>query len=273
MTCLRGTSASNRRKSAMNSAERCWRRTIPRTVPVCTSKAASRSAVPWRTYSNSRRAGWPGATAWLGAQGVRTPMPVFSSTQKVGPSVGGCSSSSITSTALGTKSGSRSSIQESKAVQAQVVRPQDAPHGARAGGAQAQLGVRLDVLRQVGDRPVRLPHPAHLGRGLARQDHNGCLLGGRIAAGRGAVRAIAQPSQALRGKAVPLVLHGVAGQTQRRGNGRVARAVGGPQHNLRPPRLLLGAGAGTDDPLHLRPLLWAKHDRTCDTTHGVLLSG
>src|SRR5256714_9273566 len=227
MTSLRGTSASNRRKSSMNSVERCCRRTMARTVPVGTGKAASRSNGPWRTYSGPGRAGWPGATAWLGAQGVRTPMPVFSSTQKVGPSVGGCSSSSITSTALGTKSGSRSSIQESKTVQAQVVRLEDAPHGARAGRAQAQVGVRLDVLRQVGDRPVRLPHPAQLGGGLARQDHNGCLLGGGIAAGRGTVRAIAQPSPALRGKAIPPVLHGVAGQTQRRGNGRVARALGG----------------------------------------------
>src|SRR5256714_14547916 len=58
MTSLRGTSASNRRKSSMNSVERCCRRTMARTVPVCPAKAASRSAVPWRTYSNSRRAGW-----------------------------------------------------------------------------------------------------------------------------------------------------------------------------------------------------------------------
>src|SRR5918912_3117342 len=185
MTSLGGTSASRRRKSSMNSAERCWRRTRPRTVPVCTAKAASRSAVPWRTYSNSRRAGWPGAAGWLGAQGVRTPMPVFSSTQKVGPSVGGCSSSSITSTALGTKLGSRSSIQESKAVQAQVVRLEDAPHGALAGRAKPQFGVRLDVLRQVGDRPVCLPFPAHVGGRLAGQDDDGRLLGGGIAARRG----------------------------------------------------------------------------------------
>src|SRR5256885_5012492 len=193
MTSLRGPSASRRRKSAMNSAERCWRRTMPRTVPVCTPNAASRSAVPWRTYSNSRRAGWPGATGWLGAQGVRTPMPVFSSTQKSGPSVGGCSSISITATALGTKSGSRSSIQESKAVQAQVVRLEDAPHGALAGRAQAQAGVRLDVLGQVGDRPVRLSLPAHLGRRLAGQDHDGRLLGGLIAAGGGGGRGVPPP--------------------------------------------------------------------------------
>src|SRR3954447_1235427 len=193
MTCLRGTSASNRRKSAMNSAERCWRRTIPRTVPVCTSKAASRSAVPWRTYSNSRRAGWPGATAWLGAQRVRTPMPVFSSTQKSGPSVGGCSSTSITATALGTKSGSRSSIQESKAVQAQVVRLENAPHGALAGRAQAQVGVGVDVLGQIGDRPVRLPRPAHSGGRLAGQDHDGRLLRGLIAAGGGGGGGIPPP--------------------------------------------------------------------------------
>src|SRR3989440_8144819 len=212
MTCLRGTSASNRRKSAMNSAERCWRRTIPRTVPVCTSKAASRSAVPWRTYSNSRRAGWPGATAWLGAQRVRTPMPVFSSTQKSGPSVGGCSSSSITATALGTKAGARSFIQESKAVQAPGVRLEDAPHGALAGRAQAQVGVRLDVLGQVGDRPVRLSLPAHLGRRLAGQDHDGRLLGGLIAAGRGAGRAVPPPRPPRPVQAAPPAPPGPAGR-------------------------------------------------------------
>src|SRR5919108_57180 len=108
-------------------------------------------------------------------------MPGFSSRQKVGPSVGGCNSTSITSTALGTKAGSRSSIQESKTVQAQVVRLEDAPHGTLAGRAQAQRG----------------------------------------------------------------------------GKGGFAPPGGGARHVPRPPRLLLGAGAGPDDPLQLRPLVWA----------------
>src|SRR3989440_5870115 len=139
-------------------------------------------------------------------------MPVFSSSQKGGRSVGGGSPSSITATALGTKSGSRSSIQESKAVQAQVVRLEDAPHGALAGRAQAQVGVRLDVLGQVGDRPVRLSLPAHLGRRLAGQDHDGRLLRGVIAAGRRGGGGGPPPRPPPRGETVPPVLDGGAGR-------------------------------------------------------------
>src|SRR5450756_1729778 len=149
-------------------------------MPVSTLKAASNAAVPLRTYSNSRRAGRPGATGWLGAAGSRMPMPVFSSMQNVGPSVGGSSSNSMISTALARKLGSRSCIQESKTVQADVVRLEDRgpPEADRlAGGAQAKLGVFADVDGQVLDRPVALAFPTkRLGRLTGQHDDLGLDL-------------------------------------------------------------------------------------------------
>src|SRR5262249_53893350 len=151
-----------------------------------TRKPANRSTVPRRTYSNSRRAGRPGAAGWSGAVGVRTPMPGLSSTQNSGPSVGGLSSSSMTATAFSAKSGSRSFIQASKAVQAQVVALQDDADRALARRAQAQLGVGPDEGGQVLDRPVGLPRPGrvHLGRFLAGQHEQPRLDGGAVAARR-----------------------------------------------------------------------------------------
>src|SRR5262249_52444232 len=131
-------------------------RTMPHTRPSWTRKPASRSTVPGRTYSNSRRAARPGAGGWSGAVGSRTPMPGFSSTQNNGPSVGGLSKSSITATALVAKAGSRSFIQVSKTVQADVMPLEDDADGALAGLAQAEFGMLGDELGQVVDRPVRL---------------------------------------------------------------------------------------------------------------------
>src|SRR3954451_18119506 len=80
-------------------------------------EASQRSTVPFRLYSNSRRAGRAraggrrGTGGWSGAVGWRTPIPGFSSTQNSGPSVGGLRSNSITATALVATSGSRSFIQ------------------------------------------------------------------------------------------------------------------------------------------------------------------
>src|SRR6476469_2581788 len=102
-------------------------------------------------------AGRPGATGWLGAAGRRTPMPVFSSTQKVGPSVGGCSSRSMIATALAANSGSRSSIQESKPLQTDVSRLEDLAHRALAGTTNAHLGMLTHIPRQIPYRPVGLP--------------------------------------------------------------------------------------------------------------------
>src|SRR5215204_2560853 len=150
---------------------------MPHTWPSLTRKPASRSTVPWRTYSNSRRAGRAraggrrGTGGWSGAVGSRTPMPGFSSTQNSGPSVGGLSSNSMMATALVAKSGSRSFIHVSKTVQANLVTLEDDADGAFTGTAEAKFGVGGHVLRQVLDAPVGLPGTAwiHLRRFLAGQ--------------------------------------------------------------------------------------------------------
>src|SRR5712671_7002782 len=152
-----GVCSSSKANSSQNSRERCLRRTMPHTWPSLTRKPASRSTVPLRVYSNSRRAGRAraggrrGTGGWSGAVGWRTPMPGFSSTQNSGPSVGGLSSSSLMATALVANSGSRSFIQVSKAVQAYLVPLENDADGALAGAAQAELGMGSHIVRQVFD--------------------------------------------------------------------------------------------------------------------------
>src|SRR4051812_49794130 len=111
-------------------------------------------------------------------------MPVFSSPQKVGPSVGGCSSKSMIATALATKSGSRSSIQESKPLQADIGRLEDLAHRALARAAHAQLGMLAQVPRQIPHRPVRLARPAQLGRRLTGDHQDPRLPLGAVLAWR-----------------------------------------------------------------------------------------
>src|SRR5262249_37591831 len=199
-----------------------------------TRKPANRSTVPRRTYSNSRRAGRPGAAGWSGAVGVRTPMPGLSSTQNSGPSVGGLSSSSMTATAFSAKSGSRSFIQASKAVQAQVVALQDDADRALARRAQAQLGVGPDEGGQVLDRPVGLPRPGRvrLGRFLAGQHEQPRLDGGAVAARRRAVRPVRQPGQPLAGEAAAPLPDRPHRQAQVAGDALVGLALRGAQDDL-----------------------------------------
>src|SRR5918998_2472322 len=182
--CPTGVCSSSTVSSSQNSCERCLRRTRPYTWPSLTRKPASRSTVPLRRYSNSRRAGRPGAGGWSGAVGWRTPMPGFSSTQNSGPSVGGLSSSSMTATALVANSGSRSCIQVSKTVQAELVALEDDADRALAGLTQAQLGVSSHVLRQILNAPVGLASTGRidLGRCLAGQHHQSRLDVGVILA-------------------------------------------------------------------------------------------
>src|SRR6266700_4471783 len=172
-----GVCSSSKANSSQNSRERCLRRTMPHTWPSLTRKPASRSTVPLRIYSNSRRAGRPrtagrpgaggrrGAGGWSGAVGRRTPMPGFSSTQNSGPSVGGLRSNSMMATALVANSGSRSFIQVSKTVQANLVALENDADGAFTGTAQAQFGMGGHVLRQVFDTPVGLAGPRRIDLG------------------------------------------------------------------------------------------------------------
>src|ERR1700738_4780193 len=92
------------------------------------------------TGSRIRWIGW-GTGGWSGAVGWRTPIPGFSSTQNNGPSVGGLRSNSMMATAFSANSGSRSFIQVSKTVQANLVPLENDADGALAGTAQAKLGM------------------------------------------------------------------------------------------------------------------------------------
>src|SRR5438067_3685492 len=205
-----GVCSSSTASSSQNSRERCLRRTMPHTWPSLTRKPASRSTVPWRVYSNSRRAGRAraggrrGTGGWSGAVGWRTPMPGFSSTQNSGPSVGGLSSSSMITTALVANSGSRSFIQVSKTVQANLVPLEDDADGALAGPAQAELGMGGHVLRQVLDAPVGLPGPRriNLGRFLAGQHQQSSLDVGVVLARRWALGTVFEAVQAVLGEAM-----------------------------------------------------------------------
>src|SRR5438270_6256517 len=162
-----------------------------------------------RLYSNSRRAGRAhaggrrGTGGWSGAVGWRTPIPGFSSTQNSGPSVGGLSSSSITATALVANSGSRSFIQVSKAVQANLVPLENDTDGALAGAAQAEFGMGGHVVRQVVDTPVGLPRSRriNLGRFLAGQHQESCLDIGVVLAWRWAFWTVFEAVQAVLGEA------------------------------------------------------------------------
>src|SRR5437588_5051413 len=187
-----GVCSSSKASSSQNSRERCLRRTMPHTWPSLTRKPASRSTVPLRLYSNSRRAGRAraggrrGTGGWSGAVGWRTPIAGFSSTQNSGPTVGSLSSSSMTATALVANSGSRSFIQVLKTVQANLVPLEDDADGALAGTTQAKFRMGGHILSQVIDAPVSLAgtRRINLGRFLAGQHQQSSLDDGVILAWR-----------------------------------------------------------------------------------------
>src|SRR6266702_21716 len=247
-----GVCLSSKASSSQNSRERCLRRTMPHTWPSLTRKPASRSTVPLRLYSNSRRAGRAraggrrGTGGWSGAVGWRTPIPGFSSTQNSGPSVGGLSSSSMTATALVANSGSRSFIQVLKTVQANLVPLENDADGALAGTTQAELGMGGHVLRQVLDTPVGLPgsRRINLGRFLARQHQESSLDVGVVLAWRWAVWTVFKAVQALLGEAMAPHKDRADGQTHVVRDRAVGLTGGDTQDDLGTIGVLLGRGAG-----------------------------
>src|SRR5919204_5477578 len=257
-----GVCSSSSSSNSQNSRERCWRRMMPQTWPSLTRKPASRSTVPWRTYSNSRRAGRGraggrrGTGAWSGAVGSRTPMPGFSSTQYSGPSVGGLRSNSMIATALVAKSGSRSFSQVLKAVQAHLVPLEDDADGALAGTTQAQFGVGGHVLRQVLDAPVGLPgsRRIHLGRLLAGQHQESSLDVGVVLAWRWTLRTVFETGQALLDEAMAPHEDGTHGETHLARDGGVGLTVGDAQDDLGTIGGLLGGGTSSHDALQLSAL-------------------
>src|SRR5215217_2207423 len=85
-----GTLASNSSRKAMKLAAVLRSRSVACKIPPpWTSRAASRIAVPWRTYSCSWRVGRPGAGRVVGRVRLRAGMPVFSSTLSTRALVGG----------------------------------------------------------------------------------------------------------------------------------------------------------------------------------------
>src|SRR5579859_2432993 len=247
-----GVCSSSMASSSQNSRERCWRRTMPHTWPSLTRNPASRSTVPLRLYSNSRRAGRAragglrGTGGWSGAVGRRTPMPGFSSTQNSGPSVGGLSSSSMMATAWVANSGSRSFIQVLKTVQANLVPLENDADGALAGSAQAELGMGGHVLRQVVDAPVGLPASGriNLGRFLAGQHQESSLDVGVVLARRWALWTIFETVQTSLNEAMAPDKDRTHRQSHLLRNGGVGLIGGDTQDNLGAIRVLLGRGAG-----------------------------
>src|SRR5438270_4080639 len=235
-----GVCASSKASSSQNSRERCFRRTMPYTWPSLTRKPASRSTVPLRLYSNSRRAGRAraggrrGTGGWSGAVGWRTPIPGFSSTQNSGPSMGGLSSNSMTATALVANSGSRSFIQVLKTVQANLVPLENDADGALAGTTQAELGMGGHILSQVLDAPVSLAgtRRINLGRFLAGQHQQSSLDVGVVLAWRWALWTIFEAVQALLGEAMAPDKDRAYGQTHVVRDRGVGLASGDPQHDL-----------------------------------------
>src|SRR6185437_3822787 len=191
-------------------------------------------------YSNSRRAvrglagGRRGTGGWSGAVGCRTPMPGFSSTQNNGPSVGGLSSSSMIATALVAKSGSRSFVQVSKPVQANLVPFEDDADGALAGMAQTQLGMAGHVLRQIRDTPVGLPTSRRIdvGRFLTGQHQESRLDVGMVLAWRWALGTVFEAVQAVLGESMAPQEHGALVQTHVVRDGGIGLTVGDTQNDL-----------------------------------------
>jgi hypothetical protein len=120
-------------------SERVESVTQPATVPSCTSSPANSTAVPWRRYSNSRRAGMPGTAGLVGLTRDLACIPDFSSTLHTTAFSGGFRYRPHTSPALAQKSGSWLVIHDSTC------------HGLRSNARQ---------IRHACDAEIGTPSPA-----------------------------------------------------------------------------------------------------------------
>src|SRR5487761_912513 len=93
-------------------SERVESVTQPATCPSWTSRAAKSTAVPWRLYSNSRRAAMPGIGGLVGLTRDLACMPDFSSTLQTTAFSGGFKYRPHTSPAFSQNSGSWLVIQD-----------------------------------------------------------------------------------------------------------------------------------------------------------------
>jgi len=126
-------------------------------------------------------------------------------------------------TALVANSGSRSFIQVSKTVQANLVSLENDADGAFAGTAQAKFGMGGDVLGQVPGRPVRLTGTGRVDLGwfLTRQDQQPGLDVGMVLTRRRTLGTVFESVPALLGEAVTPEPDGPLGQTHVVGDGSI----------------------------------------------------
>lgn len=109
-------------------------------------------------------------------------------------------------TAFSTNWGSRSAIQESKTVQADLGRLENVPDRALLGCPQPQLRMLATVGRQVHDRPMGLAFPAQVGRPLTGEGNDLRLDGGVVQPRQRMVKTVDQTRQPLGEEAIPPVL-------------------------------------------------------------------
>jgi hypothetical protein len=147
-------------------------------------------------------------------------------------------------TALVAKSGSRSFIHVSKAVQANLVPLEDDANGAFAGMPQAQFGMGGHVLGQVLDAPVGLPESARIDLGgfLTGQHQQASLDLSGVPAWGWTLGTVLEPVQAPLQETTPPHPDGAVGQAEFIGDLGIGLPSGGAQDDLRAIGILLGAG-------------------------------
>ena len=154
------------------------------------------------------------------------------------------------------KSGSRSFIQVSKTVQANLVLLEDDADGAFAGMAQAQFWVGGHILRQVVDAPVGLPGPAgSTSDGFWQAStRSRAWMSAWYRRGGGHLGRSLSPSRRCLGETTAPQPDGADRQTQLLGDGAIDLTVSGAQDDLRAVGILLRGGTGSDTALQFGTL-------------------
>jgi hypothetical protein len=149
-------------------------------------------------------------------------------------------------TALVANSGSRSFIQVSKTVQANLVPLENDADGALAGTAQAKFGVPGNVLGQIRDAPAGLAGTGRVNLGwllTGQRQHSGLDVGMVLTRWR-TLGTIFESVQALLGEAVTPEPGGPLGETEVACNAGIGLTRGDVQDDPRAIGILLGRGAG-----------------------------
>ncbi len=167
-------------------------------------------------------------------------------------------------TAFSANSGSRSFIQVSKTVQAQLMALQNDADGTLSRRTEAQLRMVSDVLSQGLNSPVRLPSPAriHFGWFLTRQDHQLSLDVGAIQTWWRTLRSIREAIKSSLREAAPPLPDDAHHQAEFVCHLLVSFASGSSENDLRAVGSLLRTGARSDSPFQLPTFVRGEHDGT-----------